>query len=334
MMRNTALPSRAARLADGALRRVQHLVPRAPRFAILMYHRIAEESFDPWQLAVSPAYFAEHMQWVRRARLPLPLAEFARRHRDGSLPPNAIAVTFDDGYACNATTAAPVLERLGIPATIFLPAELIGSTRLFWWDELRTIVFAHAGSTLRLDGEDIGLGPRSPNDDHWPRQLDQRTLRQQAFYSLWSRLQTKPPVELQRLMDELRAQVPVDTPQSHRLMTPDEVRSIRSDLVEFGSHALSHPSLPNLPLAEKKREIRRSVAACEAISGARPRTFAYPFGEFDADCEREVEAAGFACACTTERQPVRNSDRLFALPRIQVENLNVRGLKSAVAGDD
>ncbi len=115
MMRSTALPSRAARLARGALRRVRHLVPRAPRSAILMYHRIVEESFDPWQLAVSPDYFAEHMQWVRRARLPLPLAEFARRHRDRSLPPSAIAVTFDDGCACNAATAAPVLERLGIP---------------------------------------------------------------------------------------------------------------------------------------------------------------------------------------------------------------------------
>ena len=37
-------------------------------------------------------------------------------------------VTFDDGYADNADLAAPILRRLGIPATFFIISGRIDST--------------------------------------------------------------------------------------------------------------------------------------------------------------------------------------------------------------
>ena len=44
------------------------------------------------------------------------------------------AVTFDDGYAGVYTHALPILERLGIPATVFLVAEAVGGASGFAWD--------------------------------------------------------------------------------------------------------------------------------------------------------------------------------------------------------
>ena len=39
---------------------------REPGPTILLYHRIAEEPFDPWALAVSPTHFNEQMEWIGR----------------------------------------------------------------------------------------------------------------------------------------------------------------------------------------------------------------------------------------------------------------------------
>src|SRR5438270_773320 len=78
------------------------------RPVILMYHRIADEKFDPWGLCVTPDRFANQLSWVAKNRTPVPLPEFAELHRRGVLPDNAIAVTFDDGYACTAKIAAPL----------------------------------------------------------------------------------------------------------------------------------------------------------------------------------------------------------------------------------
>ena len=46
-----------------------------------------------------------------------------------------LAVTFDDGYLDNYTSAAPVLSELSIPATFFIATGFIGTDRVPWWDE-------------------------------------------------------------------------------------------------------------------------------------------------------------------------------------------------------
>ncbi len=40
---------------------------------ILMYHRIAPIGVDPWELAVTPEHFAQHLDVLRRDASPLPL---------------------------------------------------------------------------------------------------------------------------------------------------------------------------------------------------------------------------------------------------------------------
>ena len=115
------------------LRRIgNRLRPAPPQPLILMYHRVAAPTLDPWGLAVHPDRFASHMEIVRKHRTPLAMSEIVRRLEDGTLPDNAVGVTFDDGYVDNVSAARPRLAAAGVPATIFLVADALGQPREFW----------------------------------------------------------------------------------------------------------------------------------------------------------------------------------------------------------
>src|SRR5881275_1855421 len=94
-----AVMSTAKAWLKGGIRRAARWVPRKAGPAILMYHRIGIETFDPWGLVVDPDRFAGQLEWLALNRTMLPLTEFARLHLERQLPPDAASLTFDDGYA-------------------------------------------------------------------------------------------------------------------------------------------------------------------------------------------------------------------------------------------
>jgi peptidoglycan/xylan/chitin deacetylase (PgdA/CDA1 family) len=322
----STLAGSVVRSGKTALRRLRPLIAAGP--TILMYHRVAAESFDPWSLAVSPENFSDQLGWIARNRTVLPLTELVELHRQGRLPRNAVALTFDDGYACFSETAVPLLKQFQIPATVFLPSELIRGGREFWWDELERIVMGHEERVIRLGSQEIDLGERRPNDNQWLPDDPPKTPRQQAYHQLWSRLYALTPADLELGMRELREQAAVEEARraSHRPLRPEEVRAVRSDLVEFGSHALTHPSLPLLGPKQKAREITESIERCAELTGSEPRCFAYPFGDSDPQSEELVEQAGFLCACRADGDFVRRKSSRFALPRMLVGNWDSAGL--------
>ena len=311
------------RVADAMVRRAQSLAPRK-RPAILMYHRITEEDFDPWGLAVSPQRFERQMEWLAEDREMLSLSDFVRRHEEGRLSEGAVAVTFDDGYACVAKVAVPVLSRLGIPATIFIPSKLIRREREFWWDDLERIVRLAGTTQLMIDDMAISLGAQEPADDTWRPNAQPSTERQKAFLSLWSKLKGQSAKDREATLDNLRAQagVAVEPRQSHRPMTADEVRDLASPSIEFGSHGLSHPDLLTLRPDEAREEVRASIDDCAKLVGERPSAFAFPYGRHDRRTERLAANAGYECACTAAHGFMRKSSNRFALPRIAVGDWN------------
>jgi peptidoglycan/xylan/chitin deacetylase (PgdA/CDA1 family) len=302
-----------------------------------MYHRIVDESFDPWALAVSPERLDEQLAWLKRSRQVLSMPQFAELHASGRLPANAAAITFDDGYACNALAAAPLLHRHGSPATVYLATNAVRSGREFWWDELEHLVLEAETDQLDLDLPAgplrVPLGARQPDDRSWPPSAAPRTARQRAFHEVWAALRTLDPNEQQSAMDQVRAQAKVSPGprDSHRPMTAEEVRSLEGHGIEVGAHSLSHTSLPARTTAEKEREIYGSRDECADITGTAPRNFAYPFGDWDEETSLLVRQAGFESACSTVEIGVGRGADLYALPRIQVGNWTSGDLAHALA---
>ena len=103
---------------------------------ILMYHRIAEVPMDPWALCVTPQHFLQQMEVLRKDFHPLTLEQLAQAQKTGTIPPRAVVITFDDGYADNLHQAKPVLDHYNIPATIFVSTGYLDRATGFWWDTL------------------------------------------------------------------------------------------------------------------------------------------------------------------------------------------------------
>lgn len=92
---------------------------------ILCYHSINGRLTNRYSLP--PDEFARQMEWLARHYQPIAMGRLVGLLRaDRPLPERSVAVTIDDGYLDAYTHAYPILRRLGIPATLFVPVGLVG----------------------------------------------------------------------------------------------------------------------------------------------------------------------------------------------------------------
>lgn len=128
-----------------------------PGVRILMYHRVLPTTrFD--QLTVTPERFAAQMAWLAERFEVVSLDQtVAGLRRTGQiLPPNPkparprVALTFDDGYLDNLTHAVPVLQRLRLPATIFV-------TSAFTDQAMRHPRYPQEAGRMHLDWSEVRI---------------------------------------------------------------------------------------------------------------------------------------------------------------------------------
>ena len=289
--------------------------------SILIYHRITKADFDPWNMAVSPDEFERQLARLR-SKTVLPLQEFVRLHSQQRLPRNAVAITFDDGYACNALVAAPMLEAFGYPATFFIVSDVIARPEEFWWDQIEFIFHAPGfdyESAMRL------LASRSANG--LGTAVRQDCAPDTAFLGLWELLRRLSTEQRRQYLDNLRDGMGLtkEMRPTHRPMTAAELLTLAANpLFEIGGHTAAHPSLPMLDPTEQEQDIVFGSRFLQAKLGKPIRSFSYPFGDWGQVTRDIVIAAGFDCAFTTAHRTVKSGDNRFELPRWHVVNRNAR----------
>jgi peptidoglycan/xylan/chitin deacetylase (PgdA/CDA1 family) len=147
----TRLPLAALRRA---LARAAALGRKAgPGLRVLTYHRVNDEHPRD-RLSVPPRSFAAQMQGLADSGRPVvALGDALPALRgEAALPPRAVALTFDDGYADNHAEALPALDRHGFKACFFIVTGAVGTTatieryaaccgadRMLDWDEVREL---------------------------------------------------------------------------------------------------------------------------------------------------------------------------------------------------
>ncbi|MGD0013360.1 MAG: polysaccharide deacetylase family protein [Bryobacteraceae bacterium] len=129
------------------------------RSAILTYHSLDDSGSV---ISMPPERFRRQMEFLASSSVPVvPLDEALRR-------PNCVAITFDDGFRNLLDHAVPLLDRLRLPATIFVVSGYCGGSnnwpsqpsgvpglRLMDWRDLASLpawisIGAHTNTHPRL----------------------------------------------------------------------------------------------------------------------------------------------------------------------------------------
>lgn len=100
---------------------------------ILLYHHISADT--PRSTSVSPDEFARHLDYIKAHYTVVPLTQLVNAAKGkGSVPDNAVAITFDDGYENILQSGHPLLKKHGFPYTVFINPDVIGeqANQLDW----------------------------------------------------------------------------------------------------------------------------------------------------------------------------------------------------------
>jgi peptidoglycan/xylan/chitin deacetylase (PgdA/CDA1 family) len=325
-----------ARVRRG-IKRLQH--HWRPRGLVLLYHRVAELSADPWSLAVTPAHFAEHLAVLRSKTIPFTLMELFSHRAERRHSPWPVAVTFDDGYADNLLNAIPELRRANIPATFFLTSGPAGRKVEFWWDDLERILLNPGTLPARLH-LCLSEGPCEWNLEHaatytdvdaqkysgWRAWNDPPTPRHFLYRSLWELLHGLPEAARSEVLKQLYAWAGIgpDVRPTHRAMSEHEVRALAQEpLIDVGAHTVTHSVLAKLPRRQQEDEIMTCKTDLEHLTGKPVTTFAYPYGQrtdYNEETTRTVQEAGFSLACVNYPGLVTTVTDPYQLPRMYVQD--------------
>lgn len=309
---------------------------RQPGALILLYHRVAELSRDPFRLAVTPAHFAEHLDVLARRHRVISLENMLSCLDNGTLPPRAVVLTFDDGYQDIAQHAQPELAKHGMQATVFVTTGYVENREEPWWDQLEQLCFYPGSlpSELKMrfpEGEYLwqdsdppgGRGDRPPADWNWYQSVDDDP-RQVLFRGLYDHLKLSAPGRREAIMDRLFqwAGMQRTTRSSHRILSRDEIARLDSEgVVQIGAHTVTHPMLSVLSTPEQRTEIVGSKLYLQETVGHAVNTFAYPYGARPGNGTQTRDIlvqGGFVGACSGQGgRTTRETDRL-SLPRNEV----------------
>lgn len=270
------------------------------RLTVLAYHRVTdpeEESFAgfPGNVSATPHAFARQMEWMAERFAPVSIEQVAAAVGGEPLPVRPFLITFDDGYRDNLDNAHPVLLRLGIPATIFLATDHIGTAEPFWWD----LVAWHFSRSYRRAGDLPLLGDRLWSDPHrmavdWIK----------AAKALSDDAKVEAVTALTAALDA------GDVGNAFRtaLLDWDQVRTMAGEGVAFGAHTRTHPILTRIPEDRVGAEVEGSVDRVRVETGMVPLGFAYPNGlkgDYDDVAQVAVRSAGVPLGFTLLPGPVR-----------------------------
>ena len=286
------------------------------QLAILTYHGIvdAPQSIpDPCMVTIDD--FRRQTHFLREHYDVLPLDEAVSRCRDRRVQRPIVAITFDDGYQSNHDLALPVLEKLGLPATIFVTTGFLDTDTTIW-----TGLLQHAFAVTRLQRLEW-QGRR------W--QLDTLAARAACLREISSGIKSQSQASLFATVNELTQsltdsdRIALDTSSPYRMLDAASMQRLaKSDCIQLGAHTHRHFVLSRIDRDLQDSEIRISKQMIESLTSRPCRSFAYPNGrpeDFNDDTLAILEDCGFEFAVTTvEALCNASSFSSMRLPRLFV----------------
>lgn len=315
--RQLARAAKAVLFLLGIYGLIRQLRPN-PSPAILRFHSVADKE-SRWYVSsgitVSPRVFERQVRYLSRRYRITDMDQVCESLVSRKpLPPNSVALTFDDGYQDNFA-AAMTLRRYGCTATFFLVADRLQGRPPLWLCEVRRRLLHSGLRRFRLAWNGHVLD--------YP--LQTAAEREVSVAMLTSWVKTLSVASREDFLRLLTDALPVESAGGVAgpvMLSWDQVRVMRQAGMLIGGHTLTHANLVHATEEEVRSEIRGCQEVLARKLGEPPRHFAYPNGGADAyhdeRAKAEVRAAGFKTAGTSRFGFVEPGSDPLELPRVGV----------------
>jgi peptidoglycan/xylan/chitin deacetylase (PgdA/CDA1 family) len=280
---------------------------------ILMYHSIAPDTFsdfiDPRNRLPVETFDAQ-MAYLKRHRRVVPLSQVIDQITEGVSPPaGTVSITFDDGYLDNLSTAAPILEKYKLPATLFLATGYVQRGEAQWADRLHWLIRKRTTDKLRIP---------LPGFDE--ADLSSDTGRETLLRELHRYLLESTYDERKKLLDGMESQLNPREGAPRLTLNWDDVRELhrRYPLFDIGGHTREHIDLRKHRKALAQSEIDGCAEDLRRELGFAPRHFSFPYGRWCEETRQFVRDSGWQSATGINLNVrVDNASDRFAIPRVE-----------------
>jgi peptidoglycan/xylan/chitin deacetylase (PgdA/CDA1 family) len=293
---------------------------------IVNYHNVVDpplDAFDRRSLRIPAEEFRNEMRCLRDRFHPVPLDTLLGMARQGETDPRAVAVTFDDGYAGVLTHGLPVMQELGIVATMFVITDALrdGPALLRHDDELEMAFRLTKAPRLKLSSFGYPDQPLETEADRMrcllavKRELKvlKDELRRSAHRIVLERLAVTPEQCRLAAVDD-----------KYRMLDASGLSRLLASGWTIGSHSRSHRALSGLGGDELRSEIVTSREELGRALGVEVTLFAYPYGgpqHIGDQAPRIVAGSGYQYALTAQPGTVGVDTDWFLVPRVSFGEL-------------
>ena len=276
------------------------------RLTVFIFHRVLTVPDPLFPGEPDAARFETQICWIKSWFNVLPLVDAVERLLTRKLPARAAAITFDDGYADNASVALPILQRAGVPATFFIASGYLDGGRM--WND--TVIDTIRQTNAReLDFSALNLGRY---------RIDSVQSRQKSLVALLGKLKYLSPPVREKLANDI-AELAGGCSRQDLMMTTQQVRALAEAGMTIGAHTVSHPILSRISEQDALAEMSGGKRQLEAITGREVSLFAYPNGKPNIDYlsthVRLARKVGFAGAVSTGWGAATCDTDEFQIPR-------------------
>ena len=248
--------------------------------AILLYHGVTDfksqgiENYSKKHISVNT--FMSQTKYLKKNCNTISIEDYiAFRENGESLPPKTVIITFDDGFKNNYTTAAPILDELGLPAVFYVCSGVVDTGFMFWVDILEDCLNLCKKSTISVELDERHCFVI----DNQKNKID--ALEKIKAYCKSASKERKDQV-VEDVQNETEIEASVEQSPNYEKITWNELREMQNaPLFTIGGHSIHHEILSRFSAERLDNEVRHSLDLLELNLKTSICHYSYPEGQTD-----------------------------------------------------
>ena len=223
-----------------------------------------------------------------------------------------VAISFDDGFKNNFTIAAPILNKLKIPAIFYLCPRSINKNEMFWVDQIETCIDKCKKSKIKI----TSLSLRNFYLDSIKKKISLI----KKIKKTCKNLNIKKKNDLIKILKKTTSVKPnIKSSKNYELANWKIIKKTsKNNLFTLGGHSLDHDILTKMNMKELDHNIIKTIEIIKNKTGVNVKHFSYPEGKFNNNVIKYLKKHGIKSAPIATGFKNTHNTNLFKIKRVMV----------------